>query len=560
MPEPIPKVKEANQFNFLTSIWIVPFIALMIAGWLAYQYFEDLGPEIEIIFTKNEGLRAGQSVVKFKNVPIGKVTKIYFKEGVEGVVVRVRMNSKASQAYMTEYAKFWIVKPEVGFSGISGLDTIISGTYIDVYSQKGGEFKDTYVGLSKPYQDTSKGKYFHLISKDVSHLSVGMPIYYENIKVGKVAYQYLSLGNKETEIILFIKNEYSHYIHLNSKFWVKSAMRLDVSKGKIDLDIAPLRFLVAGGIVFSSSGEYAGKPIGKDKIFTLYKTQTEAQSHLIGSAIKEETVFLLMTKESISGLSDGSVLRFEGFDVGKVVDISLSYNKKTYKMIGEVLVSIDTSVFKDKKDLNTSGKENFYQAIQEGLRAKITNLDPITGAQFIDLTFVHFDGQGKCFKKGKYTVLPMSSEVSTGIMASVTEILNTFNNLALDELLASFQQLIDATNEPIENTNKLILSLSNPIKKTDVILDALQKTMTNINTLTSKKSFDMMPDELNKLIKEMSQTLKETRTVVKGYDSNSLMKAQISQTLEILTKTSQEMKFFLRMLNRKPNSLIFGDN
>ena len=94
----------------------------------------------------------------------------------------------------------------------------------------------------------------------------------------------------------------------------------------------------------------------------------------------------------------------------------------------------------------------------------------------------------------------------------------------------------------------------------NALLEDLQKTVKNINAFTSKKSFEVLPDELNKALKEMTRTLKTTQKAVKDYDNDSIFKQQLSQTLEILTKTSEEMKVFLRMLNRKPNSLIFGDN
>src|SRR6056300_678226 len=104
MSKHLPNIEESSKFNLITSIWIVPFIALIIAGWLAYQYFSELGPEIKIIFPKNEGLVAGQSQVKFRNVPVGKVTKIKIKEDSQGVVVYVRMDKEA-EGYMTEHAK-----------------------------------------------------------------------------------------------------------------------------------------------------------------------------------------------------------------------------------------------------------------------------------------------------------------------------------------------------------------------------------------------------------------------------------------------------------------------
>ena len=542
----LPKVEESNKFNLFTSIWIVPFIALMIAGWLAYQYFDDLGPEIEIIFPKNEGLVAGQSVVKFKNVPIGKVTKIYISKDTEGVIVRVRMNSKAARPYMTEKARFWIVKPEVGFSGISGLDTLLSGTYIDVYSEAGGSFRERHIGLSQPYQDTSKGKYFHLRSEDGKNISVGMPVFYKNIKVGKVAYKYLALDDKHVDVVAYVQNQYAAYIHTDTKFWMKNTMRVDFTRGKIDVDIAPLNFLLTGGIVFSSPNVRKGTKTPSDYIFTLHKSQTEAESHTVGSGTKEHKKFLLLTEDSISSLSHGSVVRFDGFDIGKVLKIKLSYNKTKHHMVGAVLIEVDTSVFDDLHDANSTGEENFYQAVEEGLRAKIAALDPITGAQYVDLTFHHHDGEGTIIQGEKYARLPMTSQSSSGIMDSVTQILDKLNNLPLDELLASVKNVVDASEKPVKHVDELLVKLTH--------------TVEDINKMTSKKSFEVMPDELNRALREMTNTLKSTQEVVKGYDSNSLVKEQLTQTLKILTKTSQEMQAFLRMLNRKPNSLIFGDN
>lgn len=546
MPTHIPKVEESSKFNLFTSIWIVPFIALMIAGWLAYQYFDDLGPEIEIVFPKNEGLVAGQSVVKFRNVPIGKVTKIYITEDTDGVIVRVRMNSKASKPYMTEKARFWIVKPEVGFSGVSGLDTLLSGTYIDVYSEAGGTFRKRHIGLSQPYQDTSKGKYFHLRSENGKNISVGMPVFYKNIKVGKVAYKYLSLDDIHVDVIVFVDNAYAAYIHKDSKFWVKNSMTVDFTHGKLDVDIAPLNFLLTGGIVFSSRGEKKGTPAPLDYTFTLYKSKTDAQSHVIGSGTKQHKTFLLLTEDSISNLNQGSVVRFEGFDIGKVVKIKLSYDKNKHQMIGAVLIDIDTSVFEDTHDKNSTGEENFYTAVEEGLRAKIAALDPITGAQYIDLTFKHHDGEGTIIQGKRYAQLPMTSQSATGIMDSVTQILDKLNNLPLDELVTSVKKVIDDADAPVQHADALIVNL--------------QKTVANLNKMTNKKSFEVLPDELSKALTAMTKTLNETKKVVKGYDSNSLVKEQLTQTLRILTKTSQEMQAFLRMLNRKPNSLIFGDN
>ncbi len=543
MSHKLPEITESSKFNLITSIWIVPFIALIIAGWLAYQYFADRGPEIKIIFPQNEGLVAGQSFVKFRNVPVGKVTKIYVEEETEGVIVSVRMNSKASDPYLSEYAKFWIVKPEVGLSGVSGLDTLISGTYINVYSKAGGKKrKEKFIGLTQPYRESGKGQYFRLQSSTGDNVNVGTPVYYKNIKVGQVEYLYLGLDNKNIEFVVFIDKQYAPFVHDNSKFWIKSNINFDFSKGNFDVNIASLNYLLQGGIVFSSTGDRNSETVSDNHIFNLYKNKTEADSKLIGSEFKANKQFMLTTDQSLANLKVDSVVRFDGFNVGRVDDIELSYDKSTHKMLGQIMLDIDTSVFEDRVEVNSSGILNFYQAVEDGLRAKIVSLDPITGMQFIDLTFKHHDGNGTIIQDGKYARLPMASHSSSGIMTSMTQILDKLNNLPLEKLLENVNKIVEESAKPIENANTLLVDL--------------QTTVKNMNKFTGKKSFEVLPDELSLAIKEMTRTLKSTQKVVKGYDSNSLVKQQLAQTLEVL----QEMQVFLRMLNRKPNSLIFGDN
>ncbi len=547
MSKEIPEVEESSRFNFITSIWIVPFIALIIAGWLGYQHFAERGPEIKIIFPQNEGLVAGQSVVKFRNVPVGKVTKIYAEEGTDGVVVMVRMNTKESKSYMTEHARFWIVKPEVGLTGVSGLDTLLSGTYINVYSKAGGKkSKEKFIGLTQPYRDSMEGEYFHLSSSNGENVSVGTPIYYKNIKVGQVEYLNLGLDNKSVDVIVFIDKLYVPFVHDDSKFWTKNMVNINFAKGNLDLNIAPFNYLLQGGIVFSSSGEDKSRSVADRHVFTLYKSKTEAESKTIGLKIKAIKKFMLLTDDSIANLRVKAPVRFDGFDIGWVSDMELSYDKSTYKMLGQILIDIDTSVFEDKHETNSSGELNFYQAVEKGLRAKLVALDPLTGMLFIDLTFNHQDKNGSIVKGGKYAQLPMTSDSSTGIMASMTQILDKLNNLPLEKLLASVNRVVDESSEPIANANELLIDL--------------KKTVENLNALTSEKSFKGLPDELDKAIKSITRTLKSTEKVVKGYERDPIEKRQLMETLNVLTKTSQEMQMFLRMLNRKPNSLIFGDN
>ena len=545
MSKQIPAIKQSTKFNFITSIWIVPLIALVIAGWLAYQYFAERGPEIEIIFPQNEGLVAGQSVVKFRNVPVGKVTRIYPDEE-RGVVVVVRMDHKRSKPFLTENARFWIVKPEVGLSGVSGLDTLISGTYIDVYSKKGGKHSmSEYIGLTQPYRDSMEGEYFHLLSLDGEDVSVGMPIFYKNIQVGQVEYVYLGLDNTSVDTIVFINKQYASLVHSDSKFWVKSMINVDFSKGNMDVNIAPLNFMLQGGIVFSSSGVDRNTTAESDQIFLIYKSKTKAESKTIGSTPKLFKQFKLYTDHPTANLRVNAPVRFAGFDIGWVGSIKHTYSKASHKMFAEIIMGIDTSVFEDEAEDNSSGEENLYEAVNEGLRARLDTLDLISGMLYIDLAFKEDEDNVSIGSDDQYAIFPMDTESSAGMMGSMTRIMDKLSKLPLDKLVNSLNKVINDASEPIANANDM--------------LKELKKSAADLSQMTSKKTFKAMPDEINKTIKELTRTLKSTRKVIDGYGEDSMLNQQLSYTLEILTKTSKEMEVFLRMLNRKPNSLIFGD-
>ena len=546
MATPIPEIEESTKFNFVTSIWIVPIIALIIAGWLAYQYFAERGPEIQISFPVNEGLIAGQSVVKFRNVPVGKVTKIHIEEGKDGVIVTVRMNSKRALGYLTEKARFWIIKPEVGLKGISGLDTLISGTYINVYSKEGGkEYREKYVGLTQPYRDSMDGKYFQLVSLNGDDVAIGTPIYYKNIKVGQVEYVFLSLDNKSIETIVFINKQYVDLVHSDSKFWIKSMFNVDFTKGNLDVNIAPIGNLIQGGISFSSYGHNKEDTVDDTQIFALYKTKTKAQNKRIGSAPKNIHRFKLMTHKPSANLRVTAPVRFEGFDIGWVDDIHLNYDKTSRKMRTEVIMEFDTSAFADNTENNTSGLDNLYDAVNHGLRARFDTLDIISGMLYVDLTFDHEEGNATIDQSAQIPTFPMIQTTSTGLMDSLTKILDKINRLPLKKLVNSLDKVINEASEPIANANEMLIEL--------------KKSAEQLSKFTDKKSFARMPDEVDKALKELTKTIKSTKKVVEGYGTKSILNKQLSYTLEILTKTSKEMEVFLRMLNRKPNSLIFGD-
>jgi len=270
MSDKLPKIEESTKFNFITSIWIVPIIAVVIAAWLGFQYISELGPKIEITFESNEGLRSGQSLVKFRNIPIGKVEKVMLNKDGNGIKVITRIDKEAAN-YLNDDAKFWIVKPEVGIGGVSGLDTIFTGTYIELTSKKSKMTKKSFVGLKQPYRKLEDGEYFHLNASSSHGVEKGTPLFFKSMRAGYVEHVSISIDSKSVDVIVYIEKTFVNYIHKDTKFWVQSNVSISYANGQLNLNMAPLSHIMHGGIEFSSSGDDSTQKVPYDYIFRLYK-------------------------------------------------------------------------------------------------------------------------------------------------------------------------------------------------------------------------------------------------------------------------------------------------
>ena len=557
MSKQIPQVVESNKFNFFTSIWIVPFIALLIAGWLAYQYFSELGPEIRIILPKNEGLQAGQSHIKYRNIPVGTVKKIKLQQDGKGIVVVARMDKSVSP-FLNDSAKFWIVKPEVSIGGVSGLDTLISGTYINMHAGKSENAKKEFVGQSHAYRDDSSGRYFVLNSALGNNaIKTGTPVYFKNIKVGQVEYVVLALDNASVDIIVYIEDKYTPYIQANSNFWVRSTFEASLNNGRVDFSVAPVTDLIQGAIEFTSEKKGLKCTVPDAFVFTLHNNKSAIENTHIGKSKPDFKIFKIYTDEPIARLNIGAPVRYEGFEVGKVKEVKIFYDNKKHKMQSDVSVAINLSVFANSNDIGTStGKTNFYNAVKEGLRAQIIPSDPILGFLYVDLSFIEGEANQSIEYKNAFNVLPSVTYRSGNMMASLTKIIDKINGLPLNKLVDSLNTILENSNKVALHTDKVVQGVNKPLVS---VLTDLKKTVKNLNTMSNKKTFSALPNVLDKTLKELTVTLQTTKKVVGGYGNHSLINRQLSDTLKIVTKTSKEMQLFLKMLNRKPNSLIFGD-
>ena len=536
-----PLVESSNRFNLLTSIWIVPIIAFFVSFALLYRHYSALGPKIEIVLPNSDGLEAGQSVIKFRNLAVGKILKIHIQKEDKGVVVVARMD-KDMKEFLNESTKFWIVKPRVGYSGVSGLDTLISGSYIAMYAKRqSSNTKRKFIGEMQPYRDKNSGIKIHMISSKLSTVKVGTPINYKNIQIGEIERISLSPNGKNIALTAFIKKRYKKLINDTTKFWVQSLASIKLQDNRLDIKFTPvISYLAFGGITFETKFDKNYPLSPKKHIFHLYDSSSDAKKQVesLKSKVVKKVIFKFAGR--VSGLRKDSSIRYQGFNVGAIKNVDIHYDSLTHKMNAKAIGEIETSFF---DDANKSGLENIKKAVEDGMRAKLVSSNPIFDSLYVDLVFLKDANSSKKtmlkISKDGTLYFPVIDSNGSELIGSILALTNR-----LDQTLNSYKKLADTNNKPLKQ-------MLESIKKSS---DAIKKFLPNDNN-----SSGGIMNKLNKAMSQLDKTLKTTRKVLNGYRSNSLFGKRVTDMLKEINKSSEETHRLLKKLNKKPNSLIFGD-
>ncbi|MDH3446301.1 MAG: MlaD family protein, partial [Deltaproteobacteria bacterium] len=163
----------------ISIVWIIPILAAVVAIGIAIQRIISEGPTITIVLTAAQGIEAGKTFVKYKDVNIGQVTAVRLSADYSKVEVTAKID-KSAAGLMVEDAKFWLVEPRVTLSGVSGLGTLLSGNYIGFEVGKSDKIQSKFIGLKVPPIVTGDqpGRRFGLKAESLGSLNIGSPIYY----------------------------------------------------------------------------------------------------------------------------------------------------------------------------------------------------------------------------------------------------------------------------------------------------------------------------------------------------------------------------------------------
>ena len=323
IPEALPEPKK--RFN-LQLVWLIPIVAAIIGGTLAVRTYLNKGPVITIAFKTGEGLEAGKTKIKYKDVEIGHVTDVTIAKDLKGVIATAELK-KGVTPYLVEDTKFWVVRAQISGGSVTGLGTLMGGSYIGMDVGTSKQEKRDFKGLeTAPVVSMDMpGSRFLLHSPDLGSLDTGSPIYYRRIQVGQILSYELDGDGKGVTFKVFIQAPYDKYVKTSSRFWHASGIDLSMDASGLKLNTQSLVSIMLGGIAFQTLDEQApAPPLEPNAAFTLFASRDEAMKN-------RDTIsnsYLMIFKESVRGLAVGAPVDFRGLIIGEVTAINLEFDQQ----------------------------------------------------------------------------------------------------------------------------------------------------------------------------------------------------------------------------------------
>lgn len=396
--------------NFSLLPWLVPLVALLATVWLIYKNVNEAGVEIVVNFKNGSSLKEGKTFVKYKGFNVGKVIRLEIAEDINSVDAYIKLNHNVADLLAREGTNFWIVEPRISASEISGLDTIISGSYIEVRLKN--DNKKDIKNLDKKYKFAGESfkpiKYYsddgiNIVLKGNSNLNIqrGTPVFYKKIETGKVIGS--KLINDEVKIFVNIYTKYKGLVNSSTVFYKNGGLKLQAGLDGVDLELDSLASLISGGISFETLNENA-KKISKGSEFKLYKDYSS-----IG--LNEKPITFKIS--NVKGLKDNRTpIVYKGLKVGKILNIE---DKGSY-------FKVNASIHKNyEKYLSDETKFYIVNADLENFEFK--NIDRIIKGTYI--SFIPKIGN----KKEEFNLYENYKKVQTDDMIKVRLRAEKFSNL-----------------------------------------------------------------------------------------------------------------------------------
>lgn len=514
-----------TPFRF-SLFWLLPLAAAIAAVLVLSGHFIGQGPRITVTFRTAEGLEVNHTQVMYKHVPIGKVVAIDIDKNRDRVDVGIELLASA-KAFADKGTRFWVVRPRIGFNEISGLKTLLSGSFIGADAGSQGEQAERFRGLEHPpatlFGET--GTRFVLHADDLGSLNVGSPVYYRRVQVGRVIGRGLSGEGSGVDVTVFISAPNDRFVTQNSRFWNASGVDIKVGVGGREVNIESMAAVLNGAVAFQNPPYPDSPPVAAaNSRFTLFDERGDALARPLGYA----RYLVMHFDDSVRGLAVGAPVEFFGVSIGRVISVRLDYDEARQQPVTHVgaviypnrLGAVHEKLHKDLgRDDESTTAMLVGRFIEHGMRGQARTGNLLTGQKYILLGFV----PGVAPVKFDYAARPLEVPTVSGSLSVMED--------QLKQIMAMAGRL--PTRQLSEN---------------------LTRSLQQLPLVVQQVNQQVVP-QLRDTLLEANQTFKG---VVDSVADGTRQRAQFDDTTLQIKQASRSVQALLDLWNRYPELFLRG--
>ncbi|MFL9892840.1 PqiB family protein [Paraburkholderia sp. RL17-381-BIF-C] len=519
---PLPDIKPRKRW-LPSLIWLVPLISALIGIALVARSISEKGPVVTVSFNNADGMEAGKTKVKYKDVEIGSVQAITLTKNLQQVMVKIQLTREAEK-FATQGTRFWVVRPRVGANGISGLGTLLSGAYIGVDIGQSSERRTEFVGLENPPIVTSgqPGHQYTLRGDSLGSVDIGAPVFYRRVQVGQVVGFSLDPHGSGVIVNLFVNAPFDQYVGTNTRWWHASGVDLRLDSSGLKINTQSLATVVVGGLAFQSPpGQDAGQQAADKAVFRLAADESDAMREPDGQPLN----VVMRFNQSLRGLSVGAPVDLRGIALGQVTEIGIEYSEmdKSFSMKVSMALYPDRLSRRSREALpapNTPGGHELLQhLVMEGLRGQLRTGNLLTGQLYVALDMFPKAPRATVDVHQNPIELPTVPNTLDELQVQIADIARKLNRVPFDKIGANL-------NGALENANKLFGHLD-----TEVVPQARDTLAAAQRTFGTAEA-----------------TLQQAAP----------LQSDVQDAMQELTRTLQSLNALADYLERHPQALLFG--
>ena len=503
---PLPSVPQSRSVprkrTRLSLVWFIPIVAAVVGAWVAVTRVLSEGPGITIVFRSAEGLEAGKTKVHYNGVDVGTVTAIRLSDDHQRVITHVQMAPK-TEAFLVEDTRFWVVRPRISGANVTGLGTLISGSYIGMEIGASKESKSDFVALETPPVITGEfpGRFFILKTPDLGSLDTGTPIYFRRLQVGQVASYELDQDGKSLTVKAFVRAPYDQYVNPDTRFWHASGIDVSLSASGLTVQTQSVLSILIGGIAFETAAtDPVLPPAEENTVFTLFSNRAEA----FNPPPRHPQTFELIFKDSVRGLAPGAPVEFRGIPIGEVGEVRAQVDLKTFEFSVPVIIHLDAqrlgvkiADLKPGENFEAMRRKMIDSLVSHGVRAQLRTGNLLTGSAFVSLDF--FPGAPPVTvdwsqKPVRLPTTPGQLEATEATVESIIKKLDKvpFQEIGddlhkaiteLDKTLVTAQGTLASARGTLENTSNLTAPDSSQVQQLDATLQEVSRAARSLRVL-----------------------------------------------------------------------------